>query len=513
MPSYSVITSLNQKYYDDVGFRMIESFLKFWPENINLYIYSEEKIDIEIQSERIKIVNLFEVQPSLKSFIDRANKRPDAKLLKSSLKKGAVRFSYKSFAIIDGGLNLSEDYIIWHDADMVTHKQVSASFLESLVNEDKYSVYLGRKNTYTETGFLIFNTKLPVNKVFMNSWRDIYEKDEIYNLDEWHDCKCFDKLRSQLNTSDYNLSPWGKDYDHVFINSILGEYFDHLKGERKSEGSSNATDIFNARPEKYWQKIQDSLITIVCVSDESYLKYLKTLIVSSLRFSKNISFEVLLININNRDLVTQELQKLSEFISITFKDQNFENDFDKQSFCANSRVGFIKSLLEKGINKILYLDADSLVRKDLQKYDWDFQESDIEILFRESENEEKFKFATGVIAVKNSPGSINFFQSWDALIQPYIYEWFADQVTFYRNYNDFKQKLIFKKLSPSMIDWQFNPESTIWVGKGSRKYRNILYRLESLKSSVSSMHIIKLINIIQRVLNKPNQLYLRLTED
>ena len=113
-----------------------------------------------------------------------------------------IRFSYKSFAIIDGGLNLSGDFIIWHDADMVTHKKVDVDFLESLISEDKYSVYLGRKNTYTETGFLIFNTKLPINKTFMESWREIYEKDKIYELEEWHDCKCYDKLRIENTTTD-----------------------------------------------------------------------------------------------------------------------------------------------------------------------------------------------------------------------------------------------------------------------------------------------------------------------
>ena len=513
MQKFSVITSLNQKYYDDVGYKMVKSFLEFWPEDIDLYIYSEEKINLGVKSERVKVIDLFEAQPTLKEFIARARKRPDAHLLQSSLKKGAIRFSYKSFAIVDGGLNLSADYIIWHDADMVTHKKVDAHFLDSLISENKYSVYLGRKNTYTETGFLIFNTTLPVNKIFMENWRNIYITDEIYKLDEWHDCKCYDKLRIDLKTSDHNLSPWGKDYDHVFINSVLGEYFDHLKGERKSEGASNATDIINARPEKYWQKIQDSLITIVSVSDESYLKYFKTLVLSASKHSKNISFEVLLINIKNKKNVLDELNSLSEFIKVTFQEHTFKDKNQKQSFCANARVNFIKNLLEGGARKILYLDADSLVRKDLQKYNWDFQDSDIEILFRESEEEEKFKFATGVIAIKNSPDTIKFFQSWDRLIQPLIFDWFADQISFYRNYKKFKNEIVFKRLSPKMIDWKFTQDSTIWVGKGNRKYRNILYRLESFKASLTSNRARKLIEIIQNLLDKPNQQYIRIFED
>ena len=122
MSKFSVITSLNQKYYDEVGYKMVESFLEFWPSDINLRIYSEEKIVLQFQSERVQVIDLLEAQPSLNAFIQRAKKRSDAKLLKSSLKKGAIRFSYKSFAIIDGALNNSGNFLIWHDSCNIKSK-------------------------------------------------------------------------------------------------------------------------------------------------------------------------------------------------------------------------------------------------------------------------------------------------------------------------------------------------------------------------------------------------------
>ena len=64
-----------------------------------------------------------------------------------------------------------------------------------------------------------------------------------------------------------------------------------------------------------------------------------------------------------------------------------------------------------------------------------------------------------------------------------------------------------------MIDWKFTQDSTIWVGKGNRKYRNILYRLESFKASLTSNRARKLIEIIQNLLDKPNQQYIRIFED
>jgi hypothetical protein len=56
--------------------------------------------------------------------------------------------------------------------------------------------------------------------------------------------------------SNINLTPWGKDYDHVFINSVLGEYMDHMKGPRKDTGSSNKSDLFVEKKAKYWSKVK-----------------------------------------------------------------------------------------------------------------------------------------------------------------------------------------------------------------------------------------------------------------
>ena len=44
------------------------------------------------------------------------------------------------------------------------------------------------------------------------------------------------------------------DCHHPLVNCFLGDYFDHLKGGRKSEGKSRDTDrlLFSEHP--YWPK-------------------------------------------------------------------------------------------------------------------------------------------------------------------------------------------------------------------------------------------------------------------
>ena len=64
----------------------------------------------------------------------------------------------------------------------------------------------------------------------------------------WETCAA----KKQRGTINKNLTPSGKDYDHVFINSELGKYIDRMKGPRKNEGKSRSTDIYTERKETYW---------------------------------------------------------------------------------------------------------------------------------------------------------------------------------------------------------------------------------------------------------------------
>ena len=155
-------------------------------------------------------------------------------------------------------LNTEARYLLWLDADVFTHTKLSNDFLETLVHEDKYVTYLGRENNYTETGFLIFNTSHEIHQSFMNNWRNIYVTDKIFKFPQWHDGFIFDRLReyteTRHNVKNINLSPWGKDFDHVFINSVLGDYMDHLKGDRKINKKSNPSDLYVDKDNLYWKK-------------------------------------------------------------------------------------------------------------------------------------------------------------------------------------------------------------------------------------------------------------------
>lgn len=250
---FEVVTSMNQKYYDHVGKRMVDSFIENWTNNISLLVYAED--DLNISNKKIIMKSLFDEEPELKKFIERNKDRP-RQMSENELHFGAVRFSYKTFSIINSLLKSKSDYVIWLDADVYTHSFIDEKFLQTLVDKERFLTYLGRENNYSECGFVIYNRNHKVCQIFAETWKRLYVTDDLFKLPQWHDSFVFDVLRKEIEKSmgvvNYNLTPEGKNYDHVFINSILGEYMDHLKGPRKDSGSSKKSDLYTIRNSEYW---------------------------------------------------------------------------------------------------------------------------------------------------------------------------------------------------------------------------------------------------------------------
>lgn len=257
MATFKCVTSMNTSYYNRIGHRMVESFVNNWPSDIELLIYHEDDLNIP-QYDNVKLINLKDCEPTLFDFVNRHKDRPDQQN-KDELFKGAVRFSYKTFSILNAGKTVDTDYLVWIDADTYTHTRIHQVFLEAIVDPTKYLTYLGRDNNYSECGFVIYNLKHPAHKAFFDTWRHLYETDEVFKLEQWHDSFVFDCIRKTYEKNNVianiNLSPWGKDYDHVFINSVLGDYMDHMKGPRKDEGSSRKRDLKMPKSGVYWSNL------------------------------------------------------------------------------------------------------------------------------------------------------------------------------------------------------------------------------------------------------------------
>jgi hypothetical protein len=269
---FEVITSMSLDYYHRTGNKFVESFDEYWPQNVTLQIYTENQ-DQEKLGEYCGPVlsnkrngTIRAIPNTYDSFVARNIDKPHQKT--NSLEHGAIRFAPKAFSIIDCLENAilqkrkfnRNFYLIWLDADSVTHTKIDNHFFKLITdnyNPDMPLSYLGRKHSYTETGFICFNISRQSDELwrFLYSYGYYYSSDAIFTLPQWHDCMPFDVARKSIDPQEnkcLNLSPpnsfW---YDHVFINSELGKYMDHMKGPRKDVGRSKKEESNHDHP--YWK--------------------------------------------------------------------------------------------------------------------------------------------------------------------------------------------------------------------------------------------------------------------
>ena len=93
----------------------------------------------------------------------------------------------------------------------------------------------------------------------MDTWTDLYKNDTIFKELEWHDSYLFWQILKRVAPDqgvDIGKGAGAKGH-HVFINSVLGGYIDHMKGKRKVKGKSSKSDLRGGRNEEYWQNVEN----------------------------------------------------------------------------------------------------------------------------------------------------------------------------------------------------------------------------------------------------------------
>lgn len=270
---YTVITTFHPAGLKQYAQTMIDSFEKFWPNNVDLVAYAE---NCHPTVARTKVIDLLKASPDLVSFKNKHQDNPIANgtVMKetglpfkdNNFKWDAVRFSHKVFAVIHACATIDSDWIIWLDADSKTFRNIPENFLDQVCDPHALACYLGRREKYhSECGWVAYNRQHPELQKFMQDWRDLYVSDRLFDLKEYHDSFVFDELRKQYQTQGtyfHNLSPVlpGKGPGHPFIASPLGLYMDHMKGAKRKALGHSLPDDFDRNQGLnsdvgYWQEV------------------------------------------------------------------------------------------------------------------------------------------------------------------------------------------------------------------------------------------------------------------
>ena len=277
MTRLAVVTTFPPNRWTAYAKRMLQSHVDFWPEDVVLHAYHEGDRP-DFQHGKIKFINIEEVNPALVEFKKRHKDDPvangevkeipggvrrDPSAGKNDKGKGsylwdAVRFAHKTFAVDHAIKNIDADYILWLDADTYTFRKISKDFVTDLLPSNKLVNYLGRGEKYPECGWVCYNKNHNKIKEFMDYWTKMYITDSIFKELEWHDSYLFWQCVKRIAPNDgVDIGKGaGAKGHHIFVNSVLGAYIDHMKGKRKVKGKSSKSDLRGGRQESYWQNVE-----------------------------------------------------------------------------------------------------------------------------------------------------------------------------------------------------------------------------------------------------------------
>ncbi len=281
MPAITLVTTFHPEGFSLYGERFLKSFAKHVDQRIKLIVYAENCNPDNPDPSRIEILDQKKALPKLVAFKERwrnvpkANGIPPDEIKRrrpqdwhKAFKWDAVRFANKTYAVFDAAERAKKDWLVWIDADTFVHSDWSYEDFLDCLPSTSWITYVGRgkgSQTWPECGFYGMNLNDLVCREFLKDFEHMYEDAEngIFKLDEWHDSFIFGTLlnkykRSAPNVLDYSAEMYLKEAKtggggHPLINTKLGRWIDHMKGDRKNTGKSLAKDLMVKRPESYWQ--------------------------------------------------------------------------------------------------------------------------------------------------------------------------------------------------------------------------------------------------------------------
>lgn len=234
---FNLYTTFPKSSYLEYGKNFIDTFIKYWPDTIKLYVYYDG--EPEFINDKVVWLDYNEECKDQKEFAERGKNIPQ-----DSFYRGATKFSYKGFTIINHLEKNLDRYNIWMDADCITVNPITEEWLHTLKDTSCLSVLM-RNTRAIETGFILTDNKHKHYNNFINTYADVYRKDIIYSLPEWHDSYVLNHVIYTCNLSYFDLSPHNEYREiHPFSTGVLGRCLDHLKGPRKYKGHSPERSIF-----------------------------------------------------------------------------------------------------------------------------------------------------------------------------------------------------------------------------------------------------------------------------
>lgn len=218
--------------------------------------------------------------------------------------------------------------------------------------------------------------------------------------------------------------------------------------------------------EMNWEIIPNKDLIFACCDQKYYNNYGKIFTQSALKNNNIVHIHIMDCKENIEQIegctITYEFdanrnqKKVDTYSGINFTEAQVEY--------ACGRFIYLPEILKRA-KSVLVLDIDAVIRKHIE-----FPKTDFSFFLRKN-RPEKSKVAAGAVYIKNNAIEIANYLKMSVEKRPK--RWFSDQYALLDTYNQFiNSEYTFSEIPFSLIDYNFRSDSSVWTGKGNKKFND-----------------------------------------
>lgn len=233
MMQISVITSMNQDYYDRIGRDCLTSYLANWSTPITVYA---ESVNI-VADPRINTIPFDELGADYQSFHD-----------DHSQSRRCRTFAKKAFSVIHAMHHATGDWLVWLDADVITQRSDPVDVLQTVLRHEYLAMYMGVRYhdhegtdrvgdwLVPETGFFAVNLRHELLPRFRHEYQRRYRERDFADLRRSYDNDVLGAVIKTVPARYLDLSAgFSKPYKTPLKHTVFGDYLHHFKAKHSKQ--------------------------------------------------------------------------------------------------------------------------------------------------------------------------------------------------------------------------------------------------------------------------------------
>lgn len=215
-------------------------------------------------------------------------------------------------------------------------------------------------------------------------------------------------------------------------------------------------------------------IVLISLADAEYFKYLRILAISQSINLPDVPMLVFLVNCDKS--MAREMVALNKNCHVEIEHKSFKSEHQKRCYCAQRRAYLFKSIRNSARKHMIWIDADSIIRKPCQSLIEHSLSCDFSAKVKRVSSKQKSsgaKFASGVLSIGVSPDCDLFIDYYYRACQNKKgkeINWLDDQLKLTETFDNLGFRLHSNPLPETYCDTSLSDESVIWAAKADLKY-------------------------------------------